>query len=286
MANNWLDKFEYPFESHYIELNAAKMHYIDEGEGEVIFLVHGTPSWSFDFRHLIKALRKNYRCIAIDHIGFGLSEKPKNYDYSTRKHSESLNAFIEAKQLQNINLIVHDFGGPIALNIAIQQPHLFKSVTILNSWLWSSANEPHFIKFSKILKSPLLSFLYLYLNFSARFVLPKSFGKNKLDGHIGKQYTRPFANKNERYGTLAFAKSLLNDQEWFQSLWQQRATLFNKPICVIWGMHDPVVLPLELEKWKQGFPDASIFELPDVGHFPQEESPNLVLEAIQIFLRR
>ena len=117
-----LDKNEYPFTSYYFEINQQRMHYVDEGEGEVFLFVHGTPSWSFDFRKLIIDLSSTNRCIAIDHIGFGLSDKPKQYDYSTKNHANTLEKFILSKNLSNINLVVHDFGGPIGLSVAIKYP--------------------------------------------------------------------------------------------------------------------------------------------------------------------
>ena len=92
---NWLDTEEYPFESKYFNLYGTKLHYIDEGAGPVLLFVHGTPSWSFDFRNIIKVLSKKYRCVAIDHIGFGLSEKPKEYNYSTAGHSKNLEALVD-----------------------------------------------------------------------------------------------------------------------------------------------------------------------------------------------
>ena len=88
--NDWLDTFEYPFNPNYFSVNGQRLHYIDEGQGDTILFVHGTPSWSFDFRNIIKGLKDSYRCVAIDHIGFGLSEKPEHYDYSTKNHSKTL----------------------------------------------------------------------------------------------------------------------------------------------------------------------------------------------------
>ncbi len=284
MANHWLDKLEYPFSSNYFNINGQKLHYIDEGKGETLLFVHGTPSWSFDFRKIIKNLRQNYRCIAIDHIGFGLSDKPEHYDYATENHSKTLEKFVIEKKLNNITIIVQDFGGPIGLNFAIKYPHLVKNTIILNSWLWSSTNDPHFIKFSKIIRSPLLPFLYRYLNFSPRFVLPTTYGDNKPIKHILKHYTKPFADRTQRNGTLAFAKSLLNDQDWFQELWDSRQTISNKPALFIWGMKDPVIIPTYLEKFQSGFNNYTTVRLETCGHFPQEEQPEKVINAIFDFL--
>lgn len=284
MANHWLDKSEYPFTSNYFDINGQKLHYIDEGKGETVLFVHGTPSWSFDYRNVIKRLKENYRCIAIDHIGFGLSDKPEHYNYSTQNHSKTLEIFVLEKNLENITLVVHDFGGAIGLNFAMQYPEKIKRFVILNSWLWSNKTDPDFIKLSKILKSPLLPFLYRYLNFSPKFILPKSFGDNKISKQLLKQYTKPFADKTQRNGALAFAKSLLNDQDWFEQLWNKRQTISTKPTMFIWGTKDPFIKPHYLDKFQIGFTNSTTVKLETSGHFPQEEQANKVNKAILDFL--
>jgi pimeloyl-ACP methyl ester carboxylesterase len=284
MANHWLNKSEYPFTSTYFTINEQQLHYIDEGKGETLLFVHGTPSWSFDYRNIIKKLKENYRCVAIDHIGFGLSDKPRQYDYSTQNHSRTLEKFILEKQLKDITLIVHDFGGPIGLNFAIHYPEKIKNLVILNSWLWSSENDRDYIKLKKVLKSPLLPFLYRYLNFSPKFILPQSFGDNKLPKNILKQYTKPFADNTQRDGTLAFAKSLLTDQNWFEELWNKRNSISDKPTLIIWGMKDSVIKPHNLDKFQNGFTNSKTVKLETSGHFPQEEQPEKVINAIFDFL--
>jgi pimeloyl-ACP methyl ester carboxylesterase len=285
MQPDWLDKDEYPFPSNFFHINAVRQHYIDVGSGETILFVHGTPSWSFDFRMLIQVLSANNRCVAVDHIGFGLSDKPKDYDYSTWQHAQTLKQFIEQKQLKDITLVLHDFGGPIGLEYALNHSQNIKRLVIINSWIGSSINDPEFIKLSRILRSPILPFLYLYLNFSPRFLLPGSFGNNRLSGRLLNQYTRPFKSRNERYGTLAFARSLLNDQEWFEQQWKRRGQLASKPMLLIWGMKDRVVTPRHLDKFKSAFPHASELQLETCGHFPQEEEPEQVSLAISRLLK-
>lgn len=284
MANHWLDTSEYPFNSNYFSINGHNLHYIDEGQGEIILFVHGTPSWSFDYRNIIKNLKTNYRCIAIDHIGFGLSDKPEHYDYSTENHSKTLEKFVLEKQIANFTLVVHDFGGPIGLNFAIKRPEKVKNLIILNSWLWSSKGDPDFVKFSKILKSPLLPFLYRYLNFSPKFILPRSFGDKKISKKTLSQYTKPFADKTQRNGALAFARSLLNDQDWFEELWNKRQAISNKPTLFIWGMKDSVIRPHNLAKFQSGFTNSKTLQLKTCGHFPQEEQPDITAKSIIDFL--
>jgi pimeloyl-ACP methyl ester carboxylesterase len=284
MKNLWLDTTEYPFNSKYFDLNGHKIHYIDEGHGDTLLFVHGTPSWSFDFRNCIKGLSKDFRCIAIDHIGFGLSDKPEHYDYSIKNHCTALEKFVLSKKLDHLTLVVHDFGGPIGLNFAIQYPEKIKNLIILNSWMWSSKNDPDYLKLSRILRNPLLPFLYRYLNFSPRFILPGSFGEKKLPSHIKNQYTKPFANRTQRNGALAFAKSLLNDQDWFEELWEKKEVISAKPTLFIWGMKDPVIKPHYLNKFITGFANSRTVKLEKSGHFPQEEEPEPVISAIFNFL--
>lgn len=281
----WLDKTEYPFSSKFFTINETNLHYVDEGDGEIVLFVHGTPSWSFDFRKIIKQLSSEYRCIAIDHIGFGLSDKPKDYDYSTQNHSKTLEEFILQQNLTNLTLVVHDFGGPIGLNFAIHHPERVKNLIILNSWLWSSENDPDYIKLKRVLKSPILPFLYRNLNFSPKFILPQSFGDNKLSKHILKQYTKPFADRTQRNGALAFARSLVNDQGWFEELWIKRISISSKKTLFIWGMKDSIIKPHNLVKFQNGFKNSQTLKLESVGHFPQEEDYQKVGNAIISFLK-
>ena len=279
----WLNQEDYPFRSRYLQINGHQLHYLEEGEGEVLLFVHGTPSWSFEFRKLIKSLRNDFRCIAIDHMGFGLSDKPQTYDYTTINQSRTLTTFIKEKGLRNINLLVHDFGGPIGLNFAIEHPEKVCRIVILNSWLWSNESDPDFRKMRKLLRSPLLPFLYRYLNFSPRFLLPKSFGNKKISKKLISQYTKPFTRIRERQGPIAFLKSLLDDQQWFQELWNKRSTIADKPTLLIWGMKDSLLHPRNLEKFEAGFSRNYSVRLDSVGHFPQEEEPEKVSEEIRKF---
>ncbi|MBL7987881.1 MAG: alpha/beta fold hydrolase [Chlorobi bacterium] len=283
---SWLDQRQYPFQSHYLTVAGHQLHYIDEGPDDAsaatLLFVHGTPSWSFDFRKVITKLSRDFRCVALDHIGFGLSDKPASYNYSTANHAATLGQLVEHLKLKNITPVMHDFGGPIAMAWALQNPTLIRRLVVMNSWLWSSADDPEYQRFSKILRSPLLPFLYRRLNFSPRVLLPKSFGdRSKLSRQIHRHFTAPFGNAGEREGALAFARSLLNDQEWFQILWERRGVLAQLPTLLIWGMKDTFARPEYLQKFAAGFPNNQIIRLESAGHFPQEEEPEQVAAAIK-----
>jgi pimeloyl-ACP methyl ester carboxylesterase len=284
MTHFWLDKTEYPFASNFFAINGQKLHYIDEGQGDILLFVHGTPSWSFDYRNIIKELRNHFRCIAIDHIGFGLSDKPREYDYSTQNHSKTLESFIVAKGISKFTMVVHDFGGPIGLNIVIHYPERINKLVIFNSWLWSSEGDADYLKLRKTMRSPLLPFLYRYFNISPRYILPMSFGTKKITRKLLRQYTKPFANSSQRNGALAFANSLLTDQDWFEKLWSQKDSIASKETLFIWGLKDPVIKRHHLEKFRAGFANSKLLALESSGHFPQEEEPEKVTKAILNFV--
>ena len=115
MANRDSFKILYPFESRFFDLGGVRYHYLDEGRGEPIVMVHGNPTWSFYYRHLIMDLRKEYRVIAPDHIGCGLSDKPQQYEYTLEHHIANLEALLEHLALKKITLALHDWGGPIGM---------------------------------------------------------------------------------------------------------------------------------------------------------------------------
>lgn len=286
MNIDWLDTKEYPFTHKYFDVNGVKLHYVDEGSGDVLLFVHGTPSWSFEFRHAIKYLSKTFRCIALDHIGFGLSDKPADYDYSTQNHSVTLGKFIDFLQIKNFNLLVHDFGGPIGLRYAVDHPEQINKLIILNTWCRSIASEPEFKKMRSILGSPLLPFLYKQFNFSAKYILPAAYGeKSRLTKEIHQQFLKPFSKSSERKGTVAFAKSLLKDQEWFQSIWNKLDNISSKPTLLIWGMKDQFITEKYLLGFEEKFMNAEVIRYEDAGHFVLEEKSMVAAPEIEKFLR-
>ena len=143
-APGWLDRVEYPFTSRWLDLPAGRLHYVDEGSGRPLVFVHGTPDWSFLWRHLIKALSPHYRCVALDHMGFGLSDRPHGSWYLPENQSANLRALIERLELRDVTLVLHDFGGPFGLSYALERPDNVRSLVLMNTWMWSLRGDPHF----------------------------------------------------------------------------------------------------------------------------------------------
>ena len=281
----WFDASEYPFESKYLQIGPHQMHYIDEGKGPTILFVHGTPTWSFLYRKQIKALSGSFRCVAMDHIGFGLSEKPEDALYSPEWHSQNLEKLVDTLKLKDITLVVHDFGGPIGLSFAIRRPDLVTKVVLLNTFLWETANNPAAQKVNRIVRSALGRFLYLRMNASPKFLLKSAFAdKRKLTKSIHRHYIHVFPDKKSRHGLLKLAENLVGSTEWYALQWQQMDRIAQKPFLIVWGMKDNFIGPDYLKAWEQRLENVrEVVRLENVGHFVQEEGTESLTNAITKF---
>jgi haloalkane dehalogenase len=181
------------------------MHYIDEGSGEVILFVHGNPTWSFMYRHLIKRLSNQFRCVAPDYIGFGLSDKPFHTSYLPQFHAENLELFVEALDLKEITLVIHDWGGAIGMSYALDHPENVKRLVVFNTSFWSVKGIKSAEKFSKFVGGPIGRFVCRYFNAFPRFVIPYAFGdKSRLTKSAHRHYIKPFPMPESRKGTMDF----------------------------------------------------------------------------------
>lgn len=268
----WIDKELFPFDSKWININGNDIHYVDEGKGEIILFVHGTPEWSFGFRDLIKGLSKQFRCIAIDHLGFGLSDKPETGNYTCEGHALRLEKFIHNLDLKNITLVANDFGGGIGLSYAIAHPENINRIILFNTWMWSLKTDKHYSGPAKLINSWLGKFLYLKLNFPVNTIMSSAYGdKKKLTKEVHAHYKKALPSSKERIAPFAFASELMNASDWWQSLWSQLNKIEHKPFLIFWGMKDSFILPYELDKWKSRLPQAKVIMYADAGHFVQEE---------------
>ena len=285
MNDAWIDRTRYPFGPHYLDLPAGRMHYVDEGNGPPVVMVHGNPTWSFLYRHLIGSLRAQYRCVAPDHLGFGLSDKPPAWSYHPRDHAANLAALIDALDLDGITLVVQDWGGPIGLSYALGHPERIRRIVIMNTWMWSVRSDPYYVLFSAIMGGPLGRFLIQRYNFFARVVLRTTFGDpSRLTEGVHEHYLAPLGTPAEREGCVVFPKQVVAASDWLADLWSRRAALNPIPKLFVWGMKDIAFRPKELAKWRAAFPDAEVVALEDVGHFVQEEAPDRLWEAVDRFL--
>lgn len=278
----WVNKELFPFESKWITVDGQSMHYVDEGKGSVVLFVHGTPEWSFGFRDLLKELRPHFRCIAIDHLGFGLSDKPVDADYTCRAHAQRLETFIAQLGLTHVTLVANDFGGGFALSYAIAHPENVSRIVLFNTWMRSLKGDPHYSGPAKVMTTWLGRFLYSQLNFPVTVVMPAAFGdKKKLTKEIHAHYKKALPSARERVAAYTFASELMSASAWWQELWDKLDRLKEVPMLIFWGMKDKFVPPSELERWKQRLPHARSIEYPDAGHFVQEEKSEAMANEIK-----
>jgi pimeloyl-ACP methyl ester carboxylesterase len=283
---DWIDQAEYPFTPHFMQLDAGRMHYVDEGEGPPVVLVHGTPVWSFLYRDLIKALSKTHRCIAPDNLGFGLSDKPAGFSYLPQDQARNLAEFIDRLGLHDITLVVHDFGGPIGLSYAVERPENISRLVIFNTWMWSLSGNREAERISSLMGTPLGRFLYRRLNFSPRFLIPISSGDNKLAPAIHRHYIDAAPTPESRQAMWVYARELVGSGDWYESLWRRRERIRDIPALLLWGLKDPGVKSgvFELARWQALFSDAQTRTFPGAGHFVQEEEAPAVAELVGGFL--
>ncbi|MBL7859033.1 MAG: alpha/beta fold hydrolase [Cyclobacteriaceae bacterium] len=281
----WVDKNLYPFQSRWLNVDDFNLHYIDEGKGDTLLFVHGTPEWSFGFRDLIKDLRENYRCIALDLLGFGLSDKPRDADYTCAAHAIRLKKFIEQAGLKNFSIVANDFGGGISMSYVLAYPENIRKIILFNTWMWSLINDKHYRGPSKIVNTWLGKFLYLNLNFPVNTVMPAAYAnKQKLTRAVHEQYKKALPNAAARTGAYAFAKELMNASEWWEGLWQQMDNIRDKPVLLFWGLKDKFIPAYELDKWKSKLPHAQLVIFDDAGHFVQEEKADEMIAVMREFL--
>ena len=289
-ATEWLDREAFPFESRFLETTFGRIHYVDEGphDGEVVVLVHGTPSWSFEYRHLIPVLARTRRVIAVDHLGFGLSERPTDFPYTPEAHTQVLREVIDGLGLTRFALAVHDYGGPIALPIAVAEPERIASLVLMNTWFWDLATDREFLRMARFAASFVGRFLYRWFNASLRLIMPSAYAdRRKLTPRIHAQYLAPFRSRGDRERVLwTLARSLVASSPSFGYVWDGRARLGAIPSLVVWGLGDSALKPYMLERVRTALPHARVEALSGVGHWPQEEAPDEVARLLDGFLPR
>ena len=282
----------YPFAPHEIVLDGYRYHYLDEGSGPVLLLVHGNPTWSFYWRELVRALRGRYRIVAPDHIGCGLSDKPppSAYPYRLSRRVADLRQLIERLDLDRITLVAHDWGGAIGMGAAVADPKRFARLALLNTAAFRARQCPLRIR---MCRTPLLGRLAVQgLNLFARAALRMAVCRpDRMTPAVRAGLLAPYDSWSHRAAVYQFVEDipLSFRHPSYATIAEIEAGLAQfrgHPVCLIWGMQDWCFTPRYLARFLEFFPQAEVHRLADAGHYVVEDAHEQIVPILDAFVRR
>ena len=278
-------KNEYPFQSHFINVDEKnQLHYIDEGAGPVIVMLHGNPTWSFFYRNLIKDLSKSHRVIVPDHIGCGLSSKPEDYQYTLINHINNVEKLLNHLNIEKFSLIVHDWGGAIGMGVATRAPQKIEKIVAMNTACFTSEDIPFRIN---ILRNDLGEWMIRSMN---AFALPATFMavNKKLNPIVKKGFLLPYNNFHNRIATAKFVRDIPMDKthQTYPTLKKIEEHLkdIKAPVLLLWGEKDFCFNMNFYKRWQDFFPEAKGISYPDASHYLLEDKYPEVSKEISNFL--
>ena len=275
-----IDKELFPYEPHFLSLpNGGRMHYVDEGQGPVLLLLHGNPTWSFLYRHMVAELSGQFRVIAPDYPGFGLSTAGNGYKYTPAEHARAINLLMTTLDLQEVIIMVQDWGGPIGFKAALENPERVAGFIIGNTWAWPLERRGQ-KGFSILMGGWPGQFGAWCCNMVVRFFLWKGIA-GKLNQRELAMYLGPFAKRESRLPTHLFPAQLRGAQEFLADIHRQLPSLADRPVLLTWGLQDFAFQEPERTRFEKLFPRHQTLLLEKAGHFIQEDAPTQISAAIR-----
>ena len=282
----------YPFEQNWLDLDGLRMHYLDEGEGEPVVAVHGNPTWSFYYRELIKELRNDHRVVVPDHIGCGLSDKPGDdrYEYTLKRRVEDFSRLMEQLDLDQINLVVHDWGGMIGMAWAVENPSRIKRLVILNTAAFPlPESKPFPWQLWLVRDTPLGPLMVRGLNAFSRGATHLAVTRKKLPKTLRDAYCAPYDSWADRIATLRFVQDIpLRPGESGYDIVSDTAAglevFGDRPVLICWGDKDFVFDHHFLEVWRKLYPNAEVHRFADCGHYILEDASEEIIPLVRRFL--
>jgi haloalkane dehalogenase len=270
----------FPYESRFFESSAGRVHYVDEGQGQPILLLHGNPTWSFLYRHLIRRLRDRFRCIAPDYPGFGLSARPAGYGYTPAEHARVVGELLDELAPGELIVMGHDWGGPIGLSVARERADQVEGLVLGNTWFWPPGL--YFRLFGRVMSTASMQRRILEQNmFVERFIpagVVRTLSEQEMDHYRGVQPT-----PEARVGVAAFPRQFRTAADWFGVLERDVKTkLAGKRTLVTFPMRDIAFrFKRTVPRMQRTFSDIEVVKLPDAKHFFQEDAHLTVAIAIR-----
>jgi cis-3-alkyl-4-acyloxetan-2-one decarboxylase len=288
-------KRHYPFQSHHLDLDGLGYHYLDEGSGPVVVMLHGNPSWSFYYRNLVRELSASYRCIVPDHMGCGFSDKPgdERYDYTLARRVQDLERLLDHLAIRdNITLVVHDWGGMIGMAYAVAHPEAIRRLVVMNTAAFHLPPGKPLPLALRICRDTSLGSL-LVRGFNA-FSLAASFvgcKRNPLSRELRRLYRLPYGSWNDRIATLRFVQDIPlkpgdRGYDLVSSVDRGLDQFRGLPLLLVWGELDFVFDRHFLAEWRRRFPEAECVSYADAGHYILEDMQDEVVPIISAFLKR
>ncbi len=272
----------FPFTSRYFKTGEWYLHYIDEGSGPVVLMMHSCPWWSFEFRHLIRELRTDHRVIAIDQMGFGLSDKPQNYNYHLEIHADHVESLVSSLGLTDITLVMHGRGTTIGMAYAVRDPDNIKAIVTFNTQSFSDFHLPLCLQFCRI--RTIGAYLIVHSSIFKRDLW-------NLPSPVREAYKLPFPNEKSRVAFFRFVEELpcVPEDPSAQTMIEIEAALWllrQKPVCILWAEKDWMYRLNCLTAWKNYFPNADCAILKNAGRFVTEDVPDEINQLIRAFFAK
>lgn len=290
-----IPKTLYPFEGKFFDRGGLQMHYLDEGTGEPVVMLHGNPTWSFYYRDLVLALRANYRCIVPDHIGLGFSDKPGDdrYTYTLESRVNDVEALLDSLGITSgITLVLHDWGGMIGMAYATRHPDRIKRLVILNTSAFHLPASKRFpIPLWIVRNTPVGTFLVRGFNGFAGIAARVCCTRNPMTPELRAAYTAPYDSWANRIATLRFAQDIPlspEDRSYaiVDNVEKNVGQFAQTPILICWGLKDFVFDKHFLRLWEEQCPHAEVHRFDDCGHYILEDAKDEVIPLVQAFLAR
>ncbi|WP_318152513.1 alpha/beta fold hydrolase [Paenibacillus terricola] len=283
-----IDPAEYPFTDHWMPYRDGYIHYVDEGQGTVVLLLHGNPTWSYLYRNVIKELRTEFRVIAPDYPGFGMSKAPDGYRFTPQEQSKAVHDLIQHLDLKQFILVVQDWGGPIGLNFAVRHRDKLRGIVVMNTWAWPATILPMKLFSLAMGGWPIGRWLQTKRNFFAKVIVPHGiYHAEKVTDRLRQAYTAPFPTPKSRIPTWVFPRYIRKARKWLADIESKLPNLSDLPAQIVWGTKDSAGFPLEqMAKWQSYLPLNETEILEDASHYVQEDRPDRVAAAIRTLSNR
>lgn len=276
----WVSDELFPFRSKFIDIDGHTIHYIDEGDGPVLLMLHGNPAWSFLYRHLIAGLAHRCRCVALDYPGFGLSTARSGYGFRPADHAAVVEAFVTRLGLERLVPVLNDWGGPVGLWVAGRHPERISGLIIGNTWAWPVTGDKHFERFAKLMGGPLGRLLIRRFNLFVNALVPGGHPHTKLTRAEMDHYRRPFPTAESRMPTAILPREIIQSASWLAEVDRGLTAISDKPVLITWGDRDAAFRAPELERFQATFPQAITVILRGAGHFVADDAAEEMIAAI------